>query len=201
MAGASVRASDRCSALAAGCTTLGKKATPTCTRCRRQLAAVDVLQRALLLIGCSCAIEHESLWLGQLQSLGDANPIRLRETSFLISGKVLTPQTHALRHATKTCPLNPPYPADTLSLGCEQLHRMYFVDENESSRRGSGRRRPLPHGMHAHACSGRRPGRSCMQRRFRKWEVRVLPAWHAGWEAVYAVIRYSIQIERYDRCE
>ena len=159
-----------------------------CTRCRRQFVAVDVLQRALLLIGCSFAIKHESLWLAQLQTSGDANPNRLRETSFFNSGEVPKPQTHTPWHTTKTCRLNPPCPTNTLSLGCEQLHRMDFVDENESSRRGSGRRRPLPHGMQAHACSGRRPGRPCMQRRFRKWEVRVLPAWHAGWEGHSAVV-------------
>ena len=122
-----------------------------------------MLQRALLLIGCSCAIEHENLWLRQLQSLGDANPIRLRETSFLISGEVLTPQTHALRHAIKTCPLNPPYPAPTLSLDCEQLHRMDFVDEYESSCRGAVAAED-PYLMackRTHAAGGVRAARAC----------------------------------------
>ena len=165
------------------------------------MIAVDVLQHAVLLTGHRCAIEHDGWWLAQFQSLGGANPNWLRETSFLDSGEVPTPQTHAPWHATQTFPLNPLYPAPTLSLGGELLHRMDFGDENETSRCGSGRRIPLPHGMQARACSGRRPGRPCMQRRFPEWEVRVLPAWHAGWEVVCAVVLYSIQIERYDRCE
>ena len=75
-----------------------------------------------------CAIEHDGWWLAQFQSLGGANPNWLRETSFLDSGEVPTPQTHAPWHATQTFPLNPLYPAPTLSLGGELFTRMQKIE-------------------------------------------------------------------------
>ena len=170
-------------------------------RCRRRPTAVDVLHDALLLIGCRCAIEHEGLWQAQFQTFGDANPGWLRETSFLSSGEVPEPQTHTPRHGTKTCPLNSPYAAPTLSLGSEQLYRMEFGDENETSRSGSGRRTPLLHDMRACACIGTRPGRSCMQRRIPEWEDSVLPARSARGKLVSAGTRGARMVECSDRSQ
>ena len=61
-----------------------------------------------LLIGCSCAIEHEGLWLAEFQTLRDAIPSWLRDTSVFILGEVSTPQTQTIAHATNPFPLNPP---------------------------------------------------------------------------------------------